>query len=96
MRLLGTGEQFGVKFYYASQLKPEGLAQAFIIAEECGFLTNFEPCALILGDNIFHGPGFTEKLNYEDIQEKRYYANYSGLYSVSIQKIKLIPKGILI
>lgn len=62
MRLLGTGEQFGVKFYYASQLKPEGLAQAFIIAEECGFLTNEEPCALVLGDNIFHGPGFTEKL----------------------------------
>lgn len=72
MRLLGTGEQFGVKFYYASQLKPEGLAQAFIIAEECGFLTDFEPCALILGDNIFHGPGFTEKLNYARFRSASY------------------------
>ena len=61
-RLLGDGRQFGVKLYYATQPRPEGLAQAFIIAEECGFLTNEEPCALVLGDNIFHGPGFTEKL----------------------------------
>ena len=61
-RLLGDGRQFGVKLYYATQPRPEGLAQAFIIAEECGFLTNDEPCALVLGDNIFHGPGFTEKL----------------------------------
>lgn len=60
--LLGTGEQYGVKFTYAEQPSPDGLAQAFIIAEDCGFLTKDEPCALILGDNIFHGPGFTEKL----------------------------------
>lgn len=60
--LLGDGGQYGVKLTYAVQPSPDGLAQAFIIAEECGFLTNEEPCALVLGDNIFHGPGFTEKL----------------------------------
>ena len=60
--LLGDGSSFGVNLTYAQQPSPDGLAQAFIIAEECGFLTNEEPCALILGDNIFHGPGFTEKL----------------------------------
>ena len=60
--LLGDGSSFGIKISYATQPRPEGLAQAFIIAEECGFLTNDEPCALVLGDNIFHGPGFTEKL----------------------------------
>ena len=61
--LLGNGSSFGVNITYAQQPSPDGLAQAFIIAERCGFLTNDEPCALILGDNIFHGPGFTVKLN---------------------------------
>ena len=60
--LLGDGSSFGVRLNYAVQPSPDGLAQAFIIANDCGFLTNEEPCALILGDNIFHGPGFTEKL----------------------------------
>lgn len=60
--LLGDGSSFGINLTYAQQPSPDGLAQAFIIAEECGFLTNEEPCALVLGDNIFHGPGFTGKL----------------------------------
>ena len=60
--LLGDGSSFGINLSYAVQPSPDGLAQAFIIAEDCGFLTNEEPCALVLGDNIFHGPGFTEKL----------------------------------
>lgn len=62
-RLLGNGSQFGVNFRYAIQPSPDGLAQAFIIAEKYGFITEKDPCVLILGDNIFHGPGFTEKLN---------------------------------
>ena len=61
--LLGDGSSFGIKLTYAVQPSPDGLAQAFIIAEECGFLTNDEPCALILGDNIFHGSGFVGKLS---------------------------------
>jgi glucose-1-phosphate thymidylyltransferase len=60
--LLGDGSSFGVRLSYAVQPSPDGLAQAFIIANDCGFLSNEEPCALILGDNIFHGSGFTEKL----------------------------------
>lgn len=62
IRLLGDGSQFGVNLSYATQPSPDGLAQAFIIAEDCGFLKNDEACALVLGDNIFHGPYFTEKL----------------------------------
>lgn len=58
-RLLGDGSQFGVNIQYAVQPKPEGIAQAFIIAEE--FLDG-SPCCLILGDNIFHGSNFTQLL----------------------------------
>ena len=61
-RLMEDGTKFGLNLTYAIQPKPEGLAQAFLIAEECGFLHEGEPCALILGDNIFHSAGFTELL----------------------------------
>lgn len=62
-RLLGDGSNYGVRFSYAVQPNPEGLAQAFIIANDCGWLGNDEPCALVLGDNIFYGAGFTGLLN---------------------------------
>ena len=55
-RLLGDGSQFGIRLQYAIQPKPEGLAQAFLIAEE--FLDGDSAC-LVLGDNIFHGSNFT-------------------------------------
>jgi len=62
VRLLGNGSRFGINLSYAVQPRPEGLAQAFLIADECGFLKSGEPCALVLGDNIFHGAGFRDIL----------------------------------
>ena len=58
-RLLGDGSDYGVNFRYAEQPSPDGLAQAFIIGEE--FIGDDCAC-MVLGDNIFHGNGFTEML----------------------------------
>lgn len=58
-RLLGDGSSFGVRFEYAEQPSPDGLAQAFIIGEK--FIGNDSAC-LVLGDNIFNGSGFSEML----------------------------------
>tara|TARA_B100001059_G_C17806037_1_gene569200 strand:+ start:1124 stop:2002 length:879 start_codon:yes stop_codon:yes gene_type:complete len=58
-RLLGDGSQWGVKLQYKEQEKPNGLAEAFIIGEE--FIGNDSVC-LVLGDNIFYGSNFSEKL----------------------------------
>ncbi|MBH8553154.1 glucose-1-phosphate thymidylyltransferase RfbA [Nostocaceae cyanobacterium CENA357] len=59
-RLLKDGNQWGLKFSYVAQAKPEGLAQAFILGKD--FIAN-DPVCLILGDNIFYGHGLTEVLN---------------------------------
>ncbi len=58
-RLLGNGEHFGVNLRYAEQVKPEGLAQAFLIAED--FIGSDNSC-LVLGDNIFYGQDFSTML----------------------------------
>ena len=59
-RLLGDGSDYGVRFAYAEQPSPDGLAQAFIIGEE--FIADDCVC-MVLGDNIFHGTGFEHMLN---------------------------------
>tara|TARA_R110000751_G_scaffold192708_2_gene298290 strand:- start:5295 stop:6164 length:870 start_codon:yes stop_codon:yes gene_type:complete len=66
-KLLGSGTQFGVRFSYAIQPKPDGLAQAFIIGEE--FIGDDSVC-LVLGDNIFHGQHFSVQLE-QAVQRKK-------------------------
>ena len=58
-KLLGTGETLGINLSYSTQERPEGLAQAFLIGEK---FIGSEGVALILGDNVFHGGGFSEDL----------------------------------
>ena len=87
-KLLGNGEDLGVRFQYAEQPSPDGLAQAFIIGEE--FIGNDSVC-LILGDNIFYGAGFTQILKHsvEEAEQKKkatifgYYVNDPERYGVA-------------
>jgi glucose-1-phosphate thymidylyltransferase len=64
--LLGDGSQWGLKFSYAEQPRPEGIAQAFIIGRD---FIGRDNCCLILGDNIFYGEGLPEKLRKTAMQK---------------------------
>ena len=82
--LLGNGSQWGLSLQYVVQPTPEGLAQAFLLGEE--FIGN-SPASLILGDNIFYGSGFTEKLQSAVRRDKgstifAYYVNDPERYGV--------------
>ena len=87
-RLLGDGSDFGVRFEYAEQPSPDGLAQAFIIGEK--FIGDDCAC-LVLGDNIFHGVGFTELLRQSVVDAEQhgkasvfgYYVNAPERYGVA-------------
>lgn len=76
-RLLGDGSQFGIRLSYAVQPKPEGLAQAFIIGEE--FIGD-EPCAMILGDNIYYGNGLGSMLQNAGTRAEEGLATVFGFY----------------
>ena len=108
IKLLGSGNQLGIKISYIEQFKPEGLAQAFIIAED--FIGSEDVC-MVLGDNIFHGNGFNELLVNSVMQVKQskkatvfgYYVNDPNRYGVlgfdetkkitSIEEKPLDPKS---
>src|SRR4029453_19027643 len=66
-RLLGDGSEIGVRFSYATQETPRGLADAFIVGRE---FIGTEPVALILGDNIFYGHGLPEMLSAASLRWK--------------------------
>jgi glucose-1-phosphate thymidylyltransferase len=66
-KILGNGENLGIKIFYKEQKKPNGLPEAFIIGEK--FIKN-QSVALILGDNFFYGQGFTNRIK-EKIRENR-------------------------
>nr|WP_311456099.1 glucose-1-phosphate thymidylyltransferase RfbA [uncultured Prevotella sp.] len=77
-RLLGDGSSYGVRFEYAEQPSPDGLAQAFIIGEK--FIGNDSVC-LVLGDNIFYGAGFSSLLqNSVQMAERENKATVFGYY----------------
>ncbi len=61
-KLLGDGSRFGIRLSYATQARPEGLAQALLIAADTGFLRPGDSSALVLGDNLFYGHEFPRQL----------------------------------
>ena len=75
--LLGDGSQFGIQLSYAVQPSPDGLAQAFLIGEE---FIGEEPCAMVLGDNIFYGNGFGGMLREAARQAEKGLATIFGYY----------------
>lgn len=79
-RLLGTGEELGVKFSYIEQPRPEGLAQAFILGRD--FVGDDDAC-LVLGDNIFYGQSFTQMLI--DAVERTQQKNVCTLFAYAVK-----------
>ena len=87
-RLLGDGSQFGVNFSYKEQPSPDGLAQAFILGEK--FIGN-DSVALVLGDNIFYGPGFSGTLkNVVKNTEEKGGATVFGYYVKDPQRFGVV------
>ena len=84
-RLLGSGEQFGVRLSYKVQPSPDGLAQAFVLGEE---FIGEDRCAMILGDNIFYGAGLTKHLKKAVEQEEG--ATVFGYYVTDPERFGIV------
>ena len=85
--LLGDGSKFGINLSYAVQPSPDGLAQAFIIGEE--FIGD-DPCAMILGDNIFYGAGLTKHLENSVKRAEEGVATIFGYYVKDPQRFGIV------
>ena len=85
--LLGDGSKFGINLSYAVQLSPDGLAQGFIIGEE--FIGD-DPCAMILGDNIFYGAGLTKHLENSVKRAEEDVATIFGYYVKDPQRFGIV------
>ena len=76
-KVLGDGKRFGVSISYCEQLSPDGLAQAFLLGED---FIGAEPCAMVLGDNIFYGNAFTSLLRKARLNAANGRATVFGYY----------------
>lgn len=85
--LLGDGSQYGLHLSYKVQPSPDGLAQAFLLGEE---FINGEPCALILGDNIFYGAGMSRMLKWAAANAERGQASIFGYYVADPQRFGIV------
>ncbi len=88
--LLGDGSQFGIHLQYAVQPSPDGLAQAFLIGEE--FIAG-EPCAMVLGDNIFYGNGFSKLLKQAVANAEEGRSTIFGYYVPDPQRFGVVEFG---
>ena len=86
-RLLKDGSQFGIKLSYKVQPSPDGLAQAFTLGEE--FIGD-EPCAMVLGDNIFYGGGFKKSLKKAKEQAENGIATIFGYYVTDPERFGIV------
>lgn len=80
-KLFGDGSQFGIKITYLKQLYPNGIAEAFIIAEK--FIDN-QPVTLILGDNIFYGENFSYAINEADMQYMNTQTSHAYIFRINV------------
>ena len=88
--LLGDGSQYGISLSYAVQPSPDGLAQAFLIGEE--FIGD-EPCAMVLGDNIFYGNGFGRMLREAAQSAEEGQATIFGYYVNDPERFGIVEFG---
>lgn len=86
-RLLGDGSQYGISLTYKEQPSPDGLAQAFLIGEE--FIGD-DSCAMVLGDNIFYGNGFSKALNAAKENAENGRATIFGYYVTDPERFGIV------